>query len=1073
MMWILSRIGIYKTFYESKWSLRNIYWLSVLLLMAELLANTAAAQNASPCLLTNFKQAPVFAVAANPGFMGAEDLDGDGKTDILTVNNGVSVSVLRNLGGGNFAPKIDFPVIAGAYSVALADVDGDGKKDIVLTLSGNPVISVLRNTSSGAGNINFSSAVSFPAAPSASIAVTDLNSDGKLDVVISNNTANSVMVLVNNSPGAGTVSFAAVVSYTVGSQPFGVAVGDLDGDGKPEIVTGNNLQTVSVLRNTSTSTVSFAPKADFQGGPFNNSRPGSVVITDLTADGKPEIALANMMAETITVLRNTSSGTGSISLAAPVNFDTGYAPNFMVGSDFDGDGKVDLATSNYNGNTVSVLRNNGSGGTVSFESRREFGVGRLAASLASSDFDGDGRIDLAVTNSKTGGVSFLKNKSIAAGFIQFNARPEFGIGAFGKNPFSIAASDFDNDGKKDLLTANNSNSISILRNVGTNAGIVKFSQNIDFPAAGGASPYWGEARDLDGDGKNDVVIANSNLSSISVFRNTSAGLGSINFAARIDFAVGGGPRFVTTGDFDNDGKFDVAVVNYSSNSVSILRNTGSGPGTISLAAPIVLTVNSNPTFLAVTDLDGDGKADIVVANNSSTNISVFRNSSSAAGIIAFDPKTDVTVNSNPYSVAAGDFDGDGKKDLAVTNRLSNNGIVSVLRNTSTGPANIGFDPPVDFTILPEELSAALGQIVAGDIDGNGKDDLIFTNMQFSFVSILRNNTSGPGTISFAPRTDEVASAVVMSIVVDDFDRDNKKEIVFASYNSSNVGLLQNPCSVIHFNAFDFDGDLKTDISIFRPSVGEWWYSRSSDGQVPAAGFGTGTDRPVPADFSGDGKTDIAFWRPTTGEWFVLRSENGSYFSFPFGTTGDVPIPADYDGDGMADVAVYRPSTNEWFIRKSTGGVRILTFGATGDVPVIADYDGDGQADVAIYRPSVGEWWIVNSSNGIVYAFQFGNSSDKPLPGDYTGDGRADAAFFRPSNGNWYILRSEDSSYFSFPFGAAADLPVAGDYDGDGLFDAAVFRPSTSTWYINQTTAGVRIDSFGAAGDRPLPNVFVP
>ncbi len=271
---------------------------------------------------------------------------------------------------------------------------------------------------------------------------------------------------------------------------------------------------------------------------------------------------------------------------------------------------------------------------------------------------------------------------------------------------------------------------------------------------------------------------------------------------------------------------------------------------------------------------------------------------------------------------------------------------------------------------------------------------------------------------------------------------------------------------------DFDGDGKTDISIFRPGAGEWWYLKSSNNSNAALQFGSGTDKVVPADYTGDGKTDIAFWRPASGEWFILRSEDNSFLSFPFGAANDVPLYGDFDGDGRADPTVYRPSTNEWFILKSSGGTQITTFGASGDVPVSGDFEGDGLSDIAIYRPSTGEWWIRRSSNNSVYAFQFGTSTDKAVAGDYTGDGRTDPAFWRPSTGEWFILRSENSSFYSVPFGTAGDAPSPGDYDGDGKFDTAIFRPSTSTWYVNRSTAGSLITTFGTTGDLSVPNAFV-
>jgi len=270
--------------------------------------------------------------------------------------------------------------------------------------------------------------------------------------------------------------------------------------------------------------------------------------------------------------------------------------------------------------------------------------------------------------------------------------------------------------------------------------------------------------------------------------------------------------------------------------------------------------------------------------------------------------------------------------------------------------------------------------------------------------------------------------------------------------------------------FDFDGDSKTDISIFRPSNGQWWLSRSTAG-VYAATFGSGSDRITPADFTGDGKTDIAFWRPSSGEWFVFRSENHTYYSFPFGASGDIPSVGDFDGDGRADAAIFRPSNARWYVARSSGGTTLQLFGVNGDVPAPSDYDGDGRADIAVYRPSAGEWWIQRSALGLI-TFKFGSSPDKPIPGDYTGDGKADVAFWRPSTGEWFVLRSENNSFYSFAFGISTDVPAPGDYDGDGKFDAAVFRPSNTTWFIQRTTAGTLIQNFGQNGDIPVPNSFI-
>lgn len=275
--------------------------------------------------------------------------------------------------------------------------------------------------------------------------------------------------------------------------------------------------------------------------------------------------------------------------------------------------------------------------------------------------------------------------------------------------------------------------------------------------------------------------------------------------------------------------------------------------------------------------------------------------------------------------------------------------------------------------------------------------------------------------------------------------------------------------------FDFDGDGKTDIGIFRPGGNQWWINQSSNNATFAAAFGTSTDKPTPGDFTGDGKADLAFFRPSDSTWYILRSENFSYYGFQFGAVNDIPVPADYDGDGKIDPAIYRPSERGWYIMKSTGGIDSLVFGSNGDLPVVADYDGDGKADIAITRINGTErqWWIRRSSDNQILSAVFGDTADRPVQDDYTGDGKADMAFFRPSNGTWYILRSEDFSFYGFEFGVATDIVTPGDFDGDGKFDAAIYRPTDNGWYQLRTTQGFTTVTFGTSGDIPVHTAFMP
>ena len=270
-------------------------------------------------------------------------------------------------------------------------------------------------------------------------------------------------------------------------------------------------------------------------------------------------------------------------------------------------------------------------------------------------------------------------------------------------------------------------------------------------------------------------------------------------------------------------------------------------------------------------------------------------------------------------------------------------------------------------------------------------------------------------------------------------------------------------SVVKGAPFDFDGDNKSDVGVFRPSNAVWYLNNSSQG-FGAVQFGFPTDRIVPAKFDADRKTDLAVYR--NGTWYVQSSQSGT-FAVQFGLAEDIPAPADFDGDGFAEMAVYRPSSGTWYFWNWVqGSFSAVQFGLNGDLPAPADYDGDGKADIGVFRPSNGVWYIQQSANGFAAA-QFGLSADKPVQGDFDGDGRADIALYRPSTGVWYLLQST-AGFGAASWGISTDIPAPADYDGDGRTDLTVYRPSEGIWYLLKSLNGAFTPvRFGLDGDAPV------
>jgi hypothetical protein len=430
-----------------------------------------------------------------------------------------------------------------------------------------------------------------------------------------------------------------------------------------------------------TPTVVFAAQHTFAVG----TAPIGVAVADFNGDGRPDLAVTDNSAGTVSVLFNqTTAGATTPSFTTAIPYAVGNTPLFVLAADFNGDGRPDLAVLNNNAKTVSVLLNTALAGasTPSFGLQQTFAIGSGAAQMVTADFNGDGRPDLAVANFADNSVTVLLNTTPAgAATVSFSAQTL----AVGSEPEGITAADFNGDGRPDLVVTNYAaGTVSVLLNT-TPAGNATASFAARQTFATGTNPRAVIAADLNGDGLPDLAVANSTNKSVSVLLNTTApGAQAASFAAQQTFAVGNGPFALTAADFSGEGRIDLGVANDIDTTVSVLENTTTpGASTVSFAAQQTFAVGSNSEGVLAADFNGDGRPDLVASNTVSNTASVLLNTQfpfaqttpvvvgqfGTGGVWEYNRPTGTwgqltaanasLLASDPHGVFVGDFPGNG------------------------------------------------------------------------------------------------------------------------------------------------------------------------------------------------------------------------------------------------------------------------------------------------------------------------------------------------------------------------------------------------------------------------------
>ena len=805
-------------------------------------------------------------------------------------------------------------------------------------------------------------------------ALGDFNGDGKPDLAVANNSTSNISVLLGNGDG----TFGVKTDYDVGQPAYGVVITDLNSDGNLDIVaeTAFSLtEGVSVLLGNGNG--SFQTRVDYLFSGL--AQPKSILASDFNNDTKPDIVVINGSGATVFL------GNGDGTLKPPVSYgSSNFATSVAVG-DFDADGKIDLAVSSYgfgSNGVVSIMLGKGDG---TFFPSVDYSSAPSPFSIVKGDFNGDSKLDLATANIQVDSVSIL----LGNGDGTFGAPVNYAVDF----PYELSTGDFNSDGKSDLVSAGNGGGLSILKGNGDGT----FQKSVNFMGGG----FFATVLDLNGDTKPDIISAQT-ATSVAVFINQT------------------GPHNISGTIRDNN--------NAPLSNVRVVITGGT---------PIIITTDATGTF-AFNDLSG-GQTHTVTPSRANYTFAplnqTFNNLTSnvVANFIG-------TLNHYSISGSVKDISGVGMAGVTVT-----------LSGSMSGTITTGADGIYAFTNLPG--------------GGNYTVTPSLAKFMFSPPASTINNLSSNRVVNFTGR---VATFTISGGVL---NVDNGSSI--EGFTIELTGTRTGTTVTTSFGGYSFsglpvDGDytvtaylanrLFTNFKLLPPTSHSFTALSSNvtaNFSAKRLAFGTGNLDPLgiaSGDLNGDGKLDVAV-ATTTGTNIHVLLGNGDGTLQPEvayladSNPADVVI-ADFDGDGKADVASanFFGSDVSIFIGNGDGTLKTRVNFPLGFQPSklnISDFNNDGKIDLA----------VLGAPNTLSILLGNGNGTFQPpmnrsvatavasvLPGDLNSDGKIDLVFLG-FPGNVLVLVGHGDGTFDDPvsYPAANEVVKAtlADLNSDGKLDVAV------------------------------------